>query len=274
MPQATSVQTMPGRGKGRARPKGTRGSFRQAIPRENISDASVSDLKNPFNFYRLLDSENGVLMKWLQTQNLLPTSCDCNACGAPVTKIGVHSDRIDKYSFRCKCTNSMSVRGDSFFSKSHLTLPDAMVFINSYVVQELPLIDCAELAGVNYSSTGPEWGGFMKEVFKEYFHRDVNNMVFRGEVEVDESMFGRRMKHHRGEKKGMNVWVVGLVERATNRVIMYPVEDRSEDTMKRIIQKHVERGSSVYTDGWAAYNWMNDAGYNHFNVSQIMKSTN
>ena len=79
-------------------------------------------------------------------------------------------------------------------------------------------------------------------------------------------MFGRRMKHHRGEKKGMNVWVVGLVERATNQVIMYHVEDRSEEAMKSIIQNYVERGSSIYTDGWASYNWMNDAGYEHFKL--------
>ena len=34
-----------------------------------------------------------------------------------------------------------------------------------------------------------------------------------------------------------------------------------EDTLLPIIQKHVENGSRIYSDGWAAYTKLNKAGY-------------
>lgn len=57
-----------------------------------------------------------------------------------------------------------------------------------------------------------------------------------------------------------------MVERDTNTLVMYPVSDRSEDTLLPIIERHVEKGSTIYSDGWSAYCHLNDAGYDHFTV--------
>ncbi|XP_070203316.1 uncharacterized protein [Littorina saxatilis] len=70
---------------------------------------------------------------------------------------------------------------------------------------------------------------------------------FQGEIEIDESSFGRRVKQHRGRPLGMTVWVLGLDERATNRLILYPVEDRTADTLMKVIKRHVVTGSTIYT---------------------------
>ncbi|XP_055999056.1 uncharacterized protein LOC130047694 [Ostrea edulis] len=57
-----------------------------------------------------------------------------------------------------------------------------------------------------------------------------------------------------------------MVERETNALIMYPVSDRTEDTLIPVIERHVEKGSTIYSDGWSAYCKLNDHGYNHFTV--------
>jgi len=36
---------------------------------------------------------------------------------------------------------------------------------------------------------------------------------FSGEIQIDESLFGRRTKYHRGDPRGLKVWISGLVER-------------------------------------------------------------
>ena len=88
-----------------------------------------------------------------------------------------------------------------------------------------------------------------------------------GEIEIDESLFGRRVKYHRGNPHvGVKIWIFGMVERATNRLIMYPVSDRTEKTLVQIIQRHVKRGSTIYSDGWSAYCNLNEYGYKHFTV--------
>lgn len=71
-------------------------------------------------------------------------------------------------------------------------------------------------------------------------------MVFSGDIEIDEAKFGRKRKNQMGAEYGMNVWVVGLVERATNRIIMYPVMQRTADVLIPIIEKHVERGKYMW----------------------------
>ena len=57
-----------------------------------------------------------------------------------------------------------------------------------------------------------------------------------------------------------------MVERSSNRIILYPVHDRSIETLIPIIKKHVEVGSQIFSDGWASYLSLNDEGFKHFNV--------
>lgn len=57
-----------------------------------------------------------------------------------------------------------------------------------------------------------------------------------------------------------------MVERESNTLIIYPVSNRSEETLVPIIERHVETGSTIYSDGWSAYCGLNELGYNHFTV--------
>ena len=57
-----------------------------------------------------------------------------------------------------------------------------------------------------------------------------------------------------------------MVERESNTIILYPVEDRSTGTLIPLIERHVEKGSTIYSDGWTAYCNLNDIGYKHFSV--------
>ncbi|CAG2247119.1 unnamed protein product [Mytilus edulis] len=49
-------------------------------------------------------------------------------------------------------------------------------------------------------------------------------------------------------------------------IVLYPVDDRSANTLVPLIQKHVKPGSRIFSDSWAAYNTLNDIGYEHFSV--------
>lgn len=44
------------------------------------------------------------------------------------------------------------------------------------------------------------------------------------------------------------------------------MSDRTEATLLPIIERHVEKGSSIYSDGWSAYCPLNELGYRHFTV--------
>ena len=78
----------------------------------------------------------------------------------------------------------------------------------------------------------------MREVLKEYVHVVVKKMVFK-EIAIDESGFGRRVKRHRGNPWGNQLWVVGIIERSSNRLILYPVDARDADTLRTIIKTQI-----------------------------------
>ena len=89
---------------------------------------------------------------------------------------------------------------------------------------------------------------------------------FSGIIEIDESLFGRKIKYHRGRPLGQRVWVFGLVERQSKCIKLFPVDTRDEEILTTIIRQNVEPGSTIYSDGWAAYRNLTQLSYEHYVV--------
>jgi transposase-like protein len=84
---------------------------------------------------------------------------------------------------------------------------------------------------------------------------DTHNLIGgRGiTVEIDESKFGKR-KYHKG-KKVEGVWIVGGVERTTERKLFAEtVLKRDEATLIDVIKRNVHPESIIHTDLWRSYN--------------------
>ena len=81
-------------------------------------------------------------------------------------------------------------------------------------------------------------------------------------------LVGRRCKYHRGDpcKRGFKSVDLRNGGEGTKRIILYPVDKRDEATLITLIERHVEKGTTIYTDGWRAYSTLNDRGYRHFSV--------
>ena len=105
----------------------------------------------------------------------------------------------------------------------------------------------ASKTGMDYKKTYVDWASYCREKAVEYLYRDVLKqentppIQLSKDIEVDESCFGSRSKHNRGVKRGMKVWIVGLAERSTNKIIMHPADNRNAITLSTIIQR-----SNVY----------------------------
>ena len=82
------------------------------------------------------------------------------------------------------------------------------------------------------------------------------------EVEMDESMCGKR-KHNRGKLTGRHQWIFGGICRQTREIFLAicPGNKRDRPTLEKIIVEHVEAGTTLYTDGWKAYEQLERLGY-------------
>ena len=69
---------------------------------------------------------------------------------------------------------------------------------------------------------------------------------------IVESKFWKK-KYGKGERLDNGTWVFGGVDRQTGECFMDPLEKRDKETLLQLILKWVKPGTTIYSDGWAAY---------------------
>lgn len=85
-------------------------------------------------------------------------------------------------------------------------------------------------------------------------------------VEIDETKMGKR-KYHRGHRVD-GVWILVGIERTTEKkIFLIQIENRSNSTLKAIIEKNVLPGSIIYTDLWKGYRGLDELGMKHHTVN-------
>ena len=191
-----------GYSKAMAQSRRSGGSFRER--RGRVEDISESDLTNPWNFFKLFMSPDDVVITWCREHNLIANTVLCSTqtggtkCGGTMD-LKAHSGRAGGAVFRCRTNRNHEkpFRTNSFFEKSNLTIQDIMLFVKSYL-DKCTLLQCSIFCGLAYGTTAVNWASFIRELFKEHFHRNTKGKKLQGEIEIDESLFGRRVKYHRG----------------------------------------------------------------------------
>jgi len=87
-----------------------------------------------------------------------------------------------------------------------------------------------------------------------------------GEFEVDESYFGaRRVRGKRGRGAAGKTPVFGLLKR-DGKVYVNIVKNCKRKQLMPIIEGKILEGSTIYSDGWKAYDGLILNGYDHYRV--------
>ena len=182
---------------------------------------------------------------------------------------------IDGFCWRCpkkNCRKKISIRKDSWFMKSHLTIPQ-IVKLTYFWVYKYPQELVIHELKLGSDHTIVDWYNFAREVCAEILENRSEKIGGPGKhVEIDESKFGKR-KYHRG-KRVAGVWVFGGIERESKKCFFKIVEDRSAATLIPIIKEHIKPGSIILSDCWKAYDCLEREGYNHLTVNHSIEFKN
>lgn len=90
----------------------------------------------------------------------------------------VREKTIDGFVWRCPARH-ISIRRHSFFSQSHLHIPDIINFVITYAEGQ-SLWKCAQSAGVGYGRTAVYWYSFCLDLFIDHYLQNIRNERLKG----------------------------------------------------------------------------------------------
>ena len=198
-------------------------------------------------------------ISWLQSKGLLSRNKVCPACSSQMG-LQQRGDITDQYRRHCpssSCKKSVSLRSGTFFEQSRLQLRQWIVLLYWWA-REYPVKDAAEEANVD-EKTAIQIYQYCRDICSWRLLNHDSPLMLGGPgvvVQIDESLFRHKPKHHRGRATTNEVWGFGLCDTSVSPAlgVMCTVPDRTAQTLLPIITRHVRPGSEVHSDQWAAYN--------------------
>ena len=92
-----------------------------------------------------------------------------------------------------------------------------------------------------------------------------------GTVEVDETYIGGETSGKRGrgsEGKSLVVIAVEIKDSKIGRIRLHCIPDASSESLNPAIERSIDKGSHIRTDGWKGYNHLSSFGYIHEVIRQ------
>lgn len=164
---------------------------------------------------------------------------------------GVSNSYVTDRGFKCssaKCGKKFTVRTNTIFEGSKIGI-EVWFFIIYMIASNKKNISSRQLSRNFGITQKTAWGLMMK--IRQCLTQE--NLVFSGVVEIDEAFISKADWHKWGFTNVRKTPVIGIYERDSKRVFVHNMENRSKDEIVPIIEKHVEQGSTIYTDGYRAY---------------------
>ena len=197
------------------------------------------------------------VIQYLCNHGLLSSQKNCNKCGSPM-RIGGMENKQDKTIFCCTekhCKTTMGRRGGSFLEKSKLPL-DKWLHVIYLWSMSTPVTSACTQVGIS-RVTGVDIYNFLREVCSTALLRQPVLLGGPGRiVQIDESLFCHKCKHHRGHPPVAETWVFGMVDCSTSPATGFVqiVKRRNTATLLPIIHQHIRPSTMAYFDEWRAYN--------------------
>ncbi len=151
---------------------------------------------------------------------------------------------------------------NKYRNRSHISAKKFREIVRCFSL-DFTAANTAKLVGVSRNTINKIYAQVRQKIF---LHILSLSGRFSGEFELDESYFGaRRVRGKRGRGAAGKTPVFGILKRGKG-VHIEIVKNCTKQALMPIIQGKILEGSTIYTDGWRAYNGLILNGYDHYRV--------
>jgi transposase-like protein len=221
-------------------------------------------------------TDEKAIWSFIISRRLIDLGAICE-CGAHMVLLPDESAGVDKVLWRCsarECRKRRSIRNGSVFSRSRLSIEKILKIIYWWTTgsnQEF----VSKQVGVS-THTIVDWFKVLRELCADSLLNSEETLGGHGKIiEVDEMKLGKR-KFNRG-KRVDGQWIFGMIERDNDpfKCGLIAVADRSELTLRPIIEGKVMPGTLVISDCWKSYCFLNASDqYTHQTVNHSVEFKN
>jgi transposase len=183
-----------------------------------------------------------------------PDGTKCPRCGHEfIWKLG----KKDRYKSKCRrCKYKFTETSGTIFEKTRTPISKWICAIGLFKVG----ISANQLKDEIRVTYKVAWQMFSK--IRKAIKDDRLTSQLSGHVEVDEAYFGGRRKGTRGRGAAGKTPVIGILQRdGAVRVLAIP--NVSSKTLQNLVKRHVEVGSTIYTDSYVGYKGLANSGFSH-----------
>ena len=202
------------------------------------------------------------------SQKLLASCQQCSRCGCNMEL--TETTRVkDGYMWRCtnkRCRTWPSTRSGSFFEGSNIMLSSWLHLMFLWAIQ-ISGSRIARLTSLSKPTVVRALGELRTICSNKVLNAGIKIGGLGKTVEIDESKFGAKRKYKRG-RVSEGLWVFGIVERGSQKVLLFRVPDRTRETLVHcLITTHIQPGTVIYSDQFTPYIPLNQLGYIHVSVN-------
>lgn len=194
----------------------------------------------------------------------------CNRCRNQTLTLQQKVDhQLDQHILRCPhCRKAFSVRLGSIFHH-HNRIPITTIFRVIYLLQtKCTMQFIAEENNISTNTVSSIHQTLIKFYVMRYHRRNpIRFSVEDSIIEIDETPENWRW----GALSG--TWVLGIISRETRKVLIVPIRDRGATDILPCIDRVIESGAWIITDGYNLYNYL-DNDYAHLVINKAQEGIN
>ncbi len=194
----------------------------------------------------------GATIKYLRDKNLLKKSFQ--HCGYKCYEVQ-EKNASDNWIFRCRqCKTKFSIRRDSIFSKSKLTLKNLLLLVYLFATG-LSVTDARKLLKDAVSErTIIQWFSYLREICSLVLLNTPIKLGRNGSViQIDEAYIGAKRKYNRGYKRGIDQAIFGMLDVTTKKCVLRLVQNTKRETLVPIITNYCVQNAEIHSDEAAMY---------------------
>lgn len=159
-----------------------------------MREIEFKDFQNPWTLHHLFTRDDDSLFEWLRNHGLLAERIVCDH--GLSANLQYREKAAYNRAFRCSKGHEITMLKYSYFEGSPYNVRDLIIFIK-YYIEGHTLKQCSLATSMEYKNTAVNWASYIRELFMEHVHRSYENLKFSTDVEIDESLFGRKIKYNR-----------------------------------------------------------------------------